>query len=117
AERASKLQQMIRTPPRDPSGTSSHVAIAWPKDLLLDERHHFAGFVMPNISNGVELSVVINPADRRQKTPGFTWRYLLMAGRNIASILAALHVGDYVVGDMSERNFLISHTSLTSIVD
>ncbi|MCL5994842.1 MAG: hypothetical protein M1546_02160, partial [Chloroflexi bacterium] len=101
-----KLAWMKANPPADPSHTPGHASIAWPIDLLYTSTGKFAGYTMPYIRNTVPLLVVFNPRSRARTLPGFDWRYLHRAARNLASAITALHACGYVVGDINGTVFL-----------
>ncbi|MBI4492661.1 MAG: hypothetical protein HY690_07710 [Chloroflexi bacterium] len=63
------------------------------------------------------LLSLYNPRDRQLTWPQFTWEYLLRAGRNLASIVAALHSRGYVVGDLNESNVVVTESALVTLVD
>jgi len=118
-ERAAKLQAMIASPPSNPTYHQGHVSIAWPTDRILNVIPSCVGFVMPRIdpAHSVPLLKLYHPADRQQTAPGFTWLYLIRTASNLASSIAALHAGGYVVGDLNESNVLVTDTALTTLVD
>ncbi len=118
--RTAKLRAMLANPPADaPTAGQSHIAIAWPDQLVFDLERHCVGFVMPYIHapTNLELSKLYNPQDRRQNAPGFTWKYLLRTARNIAQVLETLHQSGHVVGDLNESNWLVSNAALVTLVD
>jgi hypothetical protein len=116
AEYHDKLSFMRSTPPRDPTAPRGHASIAWPRDLLHDAKGRFAGYLMPRIREGRPIVTVFNPR-RRAALPGFDERYLYRAARNLASAIAAVHACDYVVGDVNERNILVTPRALVSLID
>ncbi|HEY3329277.1 MAG TPA: hypothetical protein VGK19_04595 [Capsulimonadaceae bacterium] len=118
-ERQTKLEVMVGNPPDDPCSRLGHTSIAWPLDLIyLDPAVHiFDGFVMPRIDGARPLADAYHVPTRRRSMPGFTWQYLLCAGRNLASAVQALHDKGYVVGDMNESNVFIYPTGLVTLID
>jgi DNA-binding helix-hairpin-helix protein with protein kinase domain len=118
AERAAKLRVMLASPPSD-LDAGGHVAIAWPRELVVGPTGQVEGFLMPRIdlSSTVPLFQVYNPASRLQTAPGFTWRYLLRTARNVAAIVDSLHRAGYVVGDINESNLLVNRRALAVLVD
>lgn len=118
AERAAKLRVMLASPPDD-LDSGGHVAIAWPRELVVGSGGDVEGFLMPRIdlTATVPLFQVYNPASRLQIAPGFTWRYLLRTARNVAAIVDSLHRAGYVVGDINESNLLVNKRALAVLVD
>lgn len=117
AAMADKLQAMCDHPPPDPAGVAGHSAIAWPRAILYDEHRRLVGFVMPYVRDAVPLLDVLNPRRRAQTLPDFNRAYLHRAARNLASALAALHAGRVVVGDLNERNVLVTPRALVTLID
>ncbi len=66
ADQAAKLYTMVSNPPDDPGIAQGHISIAWPTGLLLDNRNHCVGFLMPYIDyqQSVPLLKLYNPRDR-----------------------------------------------------
>jgi hypothetical protein len=119
AERAAKLQVMVAHPPTQAEAIGGHIAIAWPQTLVSSDGGRVDGFLMPKVdlARAVPLFQVYNPQSRALVAPGFTWRYLLRAARNVAAIVASLHDAGYVIGDLNESNFLVTDRALVVLVD
>jgi hypothetical protein len=113
-----KLKAMLRNRPRDPIAKSGHVAIAWPQELVLDEKGKVAGFIMPLVpaTRAVPLHQVYHPGSRRA-AHGLSWRYMLRIAHNLAAAVAALHESGYVIGDLSDANVLVFDNAMVTLVD
>ncbi len=118
-EYASKLQAMLRNPPRDSARQQGCISIAWPTEPLFNVQERFVGFLMPYVDHSFSFPLLklYNPQDRRQTLSRFTWQYLLHTANNLASVLAALHASGYVVGDLNESNVLVNGSALVTLVD
>jgi formylglycine-generating enzyme required for sulfatase activity/serine/threonine protein kinase len=112
-----KLQIMLKNPPADPTIKQNHVSIAWITDLLYDSKEQVCGYVMPQIAGGREVFKLYNPSLRCKHFPGFSWKHLHRTARNLSSAIAAIHSGDYVVGDLNESNLLVQSNTLITIID
>jgi hypothetical protein len=112
-----KLAWMLDHPPDDPTLARGHASLAWPVDLLFDERGRLVGYLMPQIRNAVPLLEVFNPRRRAQVLPEFDWLYLHRAARNLAAALGAIHARNYVVGDLNESNVLVTPGALITLID
>ena len=112
-----KLLWMMHNPPAQPRQPAGHASIAWPSDLLYDQRGAFIGYVMPRIRTAAPLLSVFNPRRRAQTLPGFDWRYLHRTARNMSSALSAIHARNYVVGDLNESNVLVTPAALVTFID
>jgi serine/threonine protein kinase len=120
AERLPKLRSMLHAPPDDPyRAQTGHVSFCWPERLVLDDTGCCAGFVMPGLGRGVHQPVAMfwNAEDRATIAPDFTWKYLVISGANIASLLELLHAQGHVCGDLNEENVLLNDRALAAFVD
>lgn len=116
-QRIRKLEVMIAHPPKDPNAAMNHISFAFPKSLLKDANGQCVGFLMPEISESVQLLDVYNPLRRQRVLPGFNWLYLHTTAMNIASIVGAIHQAGYVVGDIKSENILVNNRALPAIID
>lgn len=119
AEQADKLQAMIAAPPVDPMAASGHVSIAWPTDRLLavNGETRVVGYAMPRIDTARHIHEFYNPKSRLQVCPLFHYGYLMRTARNLAGAVRALHDRGYVIGDINERNLLVTTQALVTLVD
>ncbi len=117
SEKIGKLKVMVANPPDDPMKGKNRVSIAWAIDLIKDNRNNYVGFLMPKIINSVQLLEVYNSKLRNKKFPNFNWYCLHITALNLASIINALHIKNYIVGDMKAQNILVNGSGQVSIVD
>ena len=117
-DRAAKLEFMLANPPTNPTEGQNHAAYAWPTALIRSWRgQNIVGFLMPRASRMKEVFEFYNPAQRRQICAQFTYQYLMQTARNIAGIMRELHSKGYVVGDVNQRNILVSDSALVTVLD
>jgi DNA-binding helix-hairpin-helix protein with protein kinase domain len=116
-ERIQKLEVMIAHPPQDPNAHINHISFAWPNSLLQDASGVSVGFLMPEVSNALELLEVYNPLRRQKALPEFNWLYLHATAMNVASLVWAIHLAGYVLGDLKPQNILVNNGALPSIID
>lgn len=117
-EKERKLQAMIANPPQDDTRRLSppHISIAWPTEVVY-EQGRFAGYLMPLIIQSPDIFKFYNPRVRAKNHPAFDWRYLHRTAKNLATALNALHARGYVMGDVNQKNVLVTTSALVSIVD
>ena len=117
--RARKLAAMLANPPDDPLAAQGKLSIAWPLDLLhtADAEAHFAGYLMPRVSEAPPLFHCYNPGSRRRFYPAFDYLALHRVARNLSAAVHALHSRGYVIGDVNESNILVSDSALITLVD
>jgi len=117
-EKERKICVMVKNPPQDDTRQAStpHISIAWPTELLY-ERGQFAGYIMPLISQCPNIFTLYNPRSRMESYPGFDWRYLHRTAQNLATAINALHMRGYVMGDVNQKNILVTSSALVTLVD
>ncbi|MBW4518538.1 MAG: hypothetical protein KME16_02230 [Scytolyngbya sp. HA4215-MV1] len=115
--RMGKLAVMVANPPTDPNAGIHHISFAWPRSLLQDTDGRMVGFLMPTIAHSVQLLDVYNPQRRQKVLPGFNWLYLHTTALNIASIVWAIHLAGYVLGDIKPENILVNNRALPAVID
>ena len=118
-EHAVKLKAMLLNPPDQSSGVHGRPMVAWPTEILITTTNpsSFAGFVMPRIMGAKEVFEVYVPQSRLKFCTGFNYKYLMRTARNISSAVHSLHEKGYVIGDINERNVLVSPDALITIID
>ncbi len=117
-QREQKLQAMLANPPLDKSMMSglTPLTLAWPTDILYVQGQ-FAGFLMPKASQSPDIFKVYHPQLRAKHYPFMDWRHLHRIAKHLASTLALLHQHHYVVGDINQKNILVSTNVLVTLVD
>jgi len=105
-------------------GGSGHLTLAWPTEVVLADGR-FTGFLMPvvDMKDTVGLHRITNPTDRRMATGttawirGFTWRYLIRTGVNLAHATHTLHKAGVVIGDFNESNIRAWRQARITLID
>lgn len=92
---------------------------AWPTRLLYNNNSRVCGFVMPLISNREyhELHNLYRYSSRLQNFPEANWRFMVHVARNIARAFVVLHARDYLMGDVSPRNVMVSEQGVVQLID
>ena len=111
-----KLSSMVANPPEDKMRSINHISITWPLDLLFDNGK-FVGYLMPKVKQSLELFNIYNPKIRSKYYSDFNWKYLIRTAKNIAIAFETLHASNYAIGDVRERNILVTDTALVSLLD
>jgi DNA-binding helix-hairpin-helix protein with protein kinase domain len=115
---SAKLAFMLANPPNNPTATRNHQAYAWPTALITTVKSRsIVGFLMPHVTGMKEVFDFYNPGQRRKTCAKFTYRYLMQSARNIAGIMNELHSKGYVVGDVNQRNILVSDSAMVTVLD
>jgi len=100
----------------EPAVDAASAALAWPRDLLADERGRFVGFLMERAA-GPRLFELYNPSTRRHAAPRGDYTLLHRVGANVAAAFEALHARGYVIGDVNESNVLVRRGGAVTLVD
>ncbi|MEH2276031.1 MAG: hypothetical protein V7K40_14895 [Nostoc sp.] len=116
-EHVQKLAVMITHRPKEPNSHLNHISFAWPKSVLKDAQANCVGFLMPEIKEAKQLIDVYNPKQRKALKLDVDWRFFHTTALNIASIIEAIHISGYVVGDIKPQNILVNDRALPSIID
>ena len=117
-----KIRYMVQHPIadlRDSSGKTI-LALAWPQDILCDDRGVFIGYTMPFIQNGVEICTVARGCDMpKAKTmfPNYDWMFNLQVAINLSKAVAYLHSKNCIVGDLNCKNIMVSPDGLITMLD
>ena len=91
-----KIRYMVQHPIEDLRDSRGKVilALAWPQDILCDEKGAFIGYTMPFIQNGVEICTIARGCDMPKAQamfPDYNWMFNLQVALNLAKAVAYLH--------------------------
>ena len=104
-----KLRAMVTIKPID--------HCAWPRELIIHERHGLVGFIMPFVRHRRELQTVISPLARKQYFPDVSYRFVVHVARNLARAMASVHESGVIVGDVNERFALVGDDGTVTLID
>ena len=91
---------------------------AWPMGLLYHARTlQMAGFVMPRMSNCQQIQHLYNPVQRLTHFPRDGWAFQVRAAVNLAAAFDEIHRAGCLMGDVNERNELVSSQALVRLID
>ena len=100
AELEEKLKIMVAKPP---SSTILN-QVAWPLDLVYDERKVFCGFVMPKLSIDSELEDIY----KYPPVTNITLKQKLIIAYNVCAVISEVHKAGYIFGDFNPRNIAVN---------
>lgn len=117
-----KIRYMVQHPIADLRDSNGKVilALAWPQDVLCDDRGAFIGYTMPFIQNGVEICTIARGCDMpKAKTmfPNYDWMFNLQVAINLSKAVAYLHSKNCIVGDLNCKNIMVSPGGLITMLD
>lgn len=91
--------------------------LAWPVDILFQD-HRFVGYVMPRVPTPYRLYDVWQEKGQRNLFPhGYTWRKSVCAAKSLAEAVAFLHDHGIILGDMNQKNLMVSQKGDVILVD
>jgi len=91
---------------------------AWPTATLHEKPGGpVAGILMPKIVGFKEIHHLYSVAQRKKDYPEANWRFLTCAALNSSIAFEKVHRHGHVVGDVNQKNALVSSKALVQFVD
>ncbi len=92
---------------------------AWPIKAVYKNwnRNGLCGFLMPKVLDYREIHVLYSPAQRKKEFPNASWDFLIRVARNLACAIATIHEHGHVIGDVNQKNFLVSSQATVKVID
>ncbi|MDR2571692.1 MAG: hypothetical protein LBD23_15555 [Oscillospiraceae bacterium] len=105
-----KLKIMIEHPPSE----SVLSQVAWPLDMVYDDKGRCCGFIMPELTIDAELGEIY----KYPSTITISAQQKISIAKNICAVISEVHKAGYVFGDFNPRNIgLNKATGLVSFLD
>ena len=112
-ERCDKLRAMARLCSPDLLKIA-----AWPTATLSNGNPAAVeGILMPRIVDHKEIHHLYSVAQRKKDFPEVDWGFLLHTARNCAIAFEAVHRHGHVVGDVNQKNVMVSRKGIVALVD
>ena len=91
---------------------------AWPTATLSNGNPAaIDGILMPRIVDHKEIHHLYSVAQRKKDFPEADWGFLLHTARNCAIAFEAVHQHGHVVGDVNQKNVMVSRKGIVALVD
>jgi DNA-binding helix-hairpin-helix protein with protein kinase domain len=91
---------------------------AWPTATLSNgNQSEVLGILMPRITDHKEIHNLYSVAQRKKDFPEADWGFLLHTARNCASAFENVHSQGHVVGDVNQKNLMVSKKGIVALVD
>ena len=91
---------------------------AWPTATLSNGNPAVVdGILMPRITDHKEIHHLYSVAQRKKDFPEADWGFLLHTARNCAIAFESVHSHGHVVGDVNQKNVMVSKKSIVALVD
>ena len=113
AERSRKLAAMAA------SGTPDLLKVAaWPTTTLHEAPGAAVrGILMPRVAGCSEAHHLYSVAQRKRDYPEADYKFLVHAARNCAVAFGVIHRHGHVVGDVNQKNVMVSRQAIIKLVD
>lgn len=91
---------------------------AWPTATLSSGRGAAVdGILMPKVAGFQEIHHLYSVAQRKKDFPKADWGFLIHTARNCASAFESVHRHGHVVGDVNQKNVMVSAKGIVAFVD
>jgi DNA-binding helix-hairpin-helix protein with protein kinase domain len=91
---------------------------AWPTATLSNGKPAAVdGILMPRIVDHKEIHHLYSVAQRKKDFPEADWGFLLHTARNCAIAFESIHQHGHVVGDVNQKNVMVSKKGIVALVD
>lgn len=91
---------------------------AWPTATLnAGNPAAIDGFLMPRIADFLEVHHLYSVAQRKKDFPEADWGFLLHTAKNCAIAFESVHSHGHVVGDVNQKNVMVSRKGIVALVD
>ncbi|MFI6678711.1 helix-hairpin-helix domain-containing protein [Kribbella sp. NPDC050470] len=108
-----KLREMVGR-----SDATLNSFVAWPQQTLHERPGGpIIGFTMPKMGGREPAHAVYSPAHRKREEPNRKWDFLLLAARNTAAAVEAVHARGHVIGDVNQNGVLIGNDGRAALID
>jgi DNA-binding helix-hairpin-helix protein with protein kinase domain len=112
-ERCDKLRAMAKL-----CNTDLQKIAAWPTATLSNGNPATVeGILMPRIADHKEIHYLYSVAQRKKDFPEADWGFLLHTARNCAIAFESVHSHGHVVGDVNQKNVMVSKKGVVALVD
>jgi|ThiBiot_300_plan_2_1041538.scaffolds.fasta_scaffold02230_6 DNA-binding helix-hairpin-helix protein with protein kinase domain len=91
--------------------------IAFPRSIIFDRAHRFAGFTMAKVSAHKPLHELYSPGARKSNFPQANYRFLVLAAANIARAVGSANAAGCVIGDINHSGILVSPKATITLID
>ena len=92
-------------------------SVAFPLQLVQRPDGSFAGFSMKRVTDSQPIFELFAIGSRRERFPRADWAFLVRAATNVARVVAQVHAGGAVIGDINSSGFLVSHQATVTLID
>lgn len=91
---------------------------AWPTATLnAGNPGSIDGILMPRIADFLEIHHLYSVAQRKKDFPDADWGFLLHTAKNCAIAFESVHSHGHVVGDVNQKNVMVSRKGIVALVD
>jgi DNA-binding helix-hairpin-helix protein with protein kinase domain len=92
-------------------------SVAFPLQLVQHADGRFAGFTMRRVSDSQPVFELFATGSRRERFPLADWAFLVRTATNVARVVAQVHAGGAVIGDINSSGLLVSQQAMVTLID
>lgn len=91
--------------------------VAYPGEVVTDNRGKFLGFVMRLVSGYRPLHELYSPKSRQRHYPNADYRYVVHTALNVARAVGKVHQTGCVIGDLNHSGVLVAQDATVALID
>lgn len=91
--------------------------IAFPLNIVKDNKGNFSGFEMNLVKDHAPLHSLYGPESRKKTFPNANLPFLIRAARNTASLVYKAHLYGCIIGDLNHSSILYSTKATCAFID
>ncbi len=91
--------------------------VAYPGEVVTDNRGNFLGFVMRLVSGYRPLHELYSPKSRQRHFPKSDYRFIVHAALNVARAVGKVHQTGCVIGDLNHSGVLVAQDATVALID
>lgn len=91
--------------------------VAYPGEIVTDNRGNFLGFVMRLVSGYRSLHELYSPKSRQRHFPKADYRFIVHTALNVARAVGKVHQTGCVIGDLNHSGVLVAQDATVALID
>lgn len=91
--------------------------IAYPGEIVTDQRGNFLGFVMRLVSGYRPLHELYSPKSRQRHFLKSDYRFIVHASLNVARAVGKVHETGCIIGDLNHSGVLVAQDATVALID
>ncbi|KQN01453.1 topoisomerase DNA-binding C4 zinc finger domain-containing protein [Sphingomonas sp. Leaf25] len=93
------------------------VSVTFPLQIVHRADGSLGGFTMRRVSDSLPIFELFASGSRRERFARADWAFLVRTATNVARVVAQVHAGGAVIGDVNSAGFLVSQRATVTLID